>query len=124
MSIEGLVVNEALAHIEQFGFVKNMDPFALHILETSQNPSVVAMRHWMRREALKTFYRAQARQLKMNQEIADEPYNKRAGLRRSAVIDPYFTDKAVQQGHAWGDKDFVGRVKRDNPRCFPKREAR
>ena len=124
MSIEGLVVDVVMPHIDEFHHVKNMDPKPLHILTTSENPTVVAMRQWMRTEALKTLYRAQARQEKMDEEFANEPYSKRSDIRRSAVIDPYFMTKAIQQGHAWGDKDFVGRVRRDNPKVFPKREAR
>ena len=124
MSIEGLVVSEAMRHIEEFGCVRNMDAMSQHILKTSENHCVVAMRQWMRREALKTFYRAQARQVKMNEEFTQESYSKRADIRRGAVIDDYFVTKAIQYGHSWGDKNFVGRVRRGNPRVFPKREAR
>lgn len=124
MSIEGLVVTEAMRHIEDFGCVKNMESFALHILKTSENPSVIAMRRWMRRTAYQQAKEAEREQKVMNDQFAQEPYNKRVELRRRAVVHPYFATKAVQQGHSWGDKDFLGYIQKENPKVFPKREAR
>ena len=123
MSIEGLVVTEAMAHIEQFGFVKGMDPMALHILKTSSNPTVRAMRRWMRETALKQALEAEREQKKMNGELRDERYSKKSSLRRSAVIHPYYVGKASKQGHYFADKDFKGYVRRENPKVFPQREA-
>jgi hypothetical protein len=122
--IDVLIVNEALRHIQTFGFVKNMDPMALHILKTSEKPIVAAFRHWMRRTAVQQAKEAEREQKKMNDEFAQEEYSRKSPIRRCAVVHPYYASKAVQQGDSWNDKKFLGRLKRDNPKCFPEREAR
>ena len=124
MTIEGLVVNEAMRHIEAFGCVKNMDSLALHILKTSERPSVVAMRGWMRRAAVETALAAEREQKVMNDESAQEWYSRKSSIRTRGVVHPYYATKAVKQGHAWSDKDFVNHIERENPKVFPKREAR
>lgn len=122
MTIEALVVNEAARHIRDFGFVKHMEPLALHILKTSENPLVANFRTWMRRTAVKQALEAEREQKRMNDEFAHTDY-RRGNIRRAAVIHPYYASKAVQQGDSWNDKKFVGRVKRDNPKCFPQRDC-
>lgn len=122
MSIEKLVVAEALRHIRDFGFVKNMEPMALHILKTSEKPLVASFRDWMRRTALKQAREAESEQKRMNDEFSHTSY-KSGNIRRTAVIHPYYASKAVQNGDSWNDGKFVGRVRRDNPRCFPRRET-
>ena len=121
-SIDALVVREAMRHIEDYGFVKNMDPMALHILKTSQNQLVSTFRDWMRVTALRQHREAQREQKRMNDEFAHTSYSPKSSLRRTAVIHPYYAGKAVQNGDSWNDKKFVGRIKRDNPNCFPKRD--
>lgn len=122
MSIEGLVVQEASRHITEYGCVANMEPMALHILKTSQKPLVRKMRGWMRRTALRQALEAEKEQKRMNDELRQDPYRKGASLRRAAVLHPYYATKAVKQGHAWGDRDFVGYVRRENPKVFPERD--
>ena len=124
MSVETLVVQEAVRHIRDYGFVKNMDPMALHILKTSEKPLVSSFRDWMRRTALAQAREAERSQKRMNEEFAHTEYSRRSALRRQAVIHPYYASKAVQQGESWNDKKFIGRVRRDNPKCFPQRDAR
>ena len=124
MTIETLVVQEALKHIKQYGFVKNMDEMALHVLKTSDKPLVSHFRDWMRREALRTQQSAQNAQKRMSDEFAHTDYWRKGSLRRAAVIHPYYASKAVQNGDSWNDKRFVGRVRRDNPKIFPQREGR
>jgi hypothetical protein len=122
MSIEKLVVAEAMRHIRDFGFVKNMEPMALHILKTSEKPLVANFRDWMRRTALKQAREAERTQKRMNDEFSHTSYRP-GNMRRAAVIHPYYAAKAVQNGDSWNDGKFVGRVRRDNPRCFPRRET-
>lgn len=122
LAIDALVVNEAMRHIQDFGCVKNMEPFALHILKTSEKPLVSQFRHWMRRTAIEQAQIAEREQKKMNDEFAHTSYKSGNELRRTAVIHPYFATKAVKNGDSWNDKKFVGRVRRDNPRCFPQRD--
>ena len=124
MTLEALVVNEAARHIAEYGFVKNMDSMALHILKTSQRPIVASFRDWMRRTALQQAQQAEREQKKMNDEFAHTEYARKSQIRRSAVIHPYYASKAVQQGESWNDGKFVQKLKRDNPRCFPVRDAR
>jgi hypothetical protein len=123
MTIEALVVNEAMRHLQDFGFIKNMEPMALHILKTSQKPIVAGFRDWMRRTAIAQAQQAEREQKRMNDEFAHTEYKSRNNFRRSAVIHPYYATKAVKQGASWNDPKFVGRIKRDNPRVFPKRDA-
>jgi hypothetical protein len=123
MSIEGLVVEEAYRHIDQFHHVKNMEPMALHILKTSQKPLVVAFRGWMRRAALRQALRVEREQKRMDEELAADPYARRSSWRRRAVVHPYYVEKATQQGHRFNDQDFVGFVQRENPKVFPKRDC-
>ena len=122
MSIDVLVVNEAMRHLRNFGFVKNMEPMALHILKTSEKPIVAQFRNWMRRTALEQARQAEIEQKRMNDEFAHTSFKSGGTLRRAAVIHPYYATKAVQQGDSWNDKKFVGRVRRDNPKCFPQRD--
>lgn len=121
--IDVLVVNEAMRHIHDFGFVKNLDPMALHILKTSESRLVSGFRNWMRGTALKQAREAERAQKRMNDEFSQTSYKSGNNLRRTAVIHPYYASKAVQNGDSWNDRKFVGRIKRDNPNCFPKREA-
>lgn len=124
MNIETLVVQEAARHIQQFGFVKNMEPLALHILKTSEKPLVARFRSWMRRTALAQAREAEREQKRMNDEFSHTEYARRGSLRRAAVIHPYYAAKAVNNGDSWNDKKFVGEIRRENPKCFPQREAR
>ena len=123
MNVETLVVSEAVRHIRDYGFVKNMDPMALHILKTSERPIVSAFRDWMRRTAIAQALQAEREQKKMNDEFAHTDYARKSPIRRKAVIHPYYASKAVQQGDSWNDPKFVGRVQRENPRCFPQRDC-
>lgn len=124
MSIEGLVVNEAMRHIEDFGCVKNMEPMALHILKTSERPVVAAMRDWMRRAAVKQALKAEREQKKMSDQFANEPVRKGAPMRRCAVIHPWYAEQMMKQHKtSWNDKDFVHSVREANPKIFPTRTA-
>jgi hypothetical protein len=122
MSIERLVVDEAMRHIRDFGFVRNMEPFALHILKTSEKPLVARFRTWMRRTALKQAVEAEREQKRMTDEFAHTEYNRKSPIRRRAVIHPYYVAKAAHQGDSWNDKKFIGRLQRDNPKVFPQRD--
>ena len=123
MNLDTLVVQEAIRHIKDYGFVRNMDPMALHILKTSEKPLVSGFRDWMRRTAVKQATEAEREQKRMNDEFAHTEYARRSPIRRRAVIHPYYAAKAAQQGDSWNDKKFVGRIQRDNPRCFPQRDS-
>lgn len=124
MNIESLVVQEAARHIRDYGFVKNMEPMALHILKTSEKPLVSRFRDWMRRTAIAQALEAEREQKRMNDEFAHTEYSRKSALRRQAVIHPYYAAKATHQGDSWNDRKFIGKVRRENPKCFPQREAR
>jgi len=122
MTIEALVVEEAVRHIADFGCVKNLDPMTLHILKTSEKPLVVEMRKWMRREAVKQALEAEREQKKINDQFANEPVRKGAPMRRCAVIHPWYATQMMKQHNTtWQDKDFVQSVKEANPKLFPSR---
>src|SRR5262245_15529564 len=124
MTIEGLVVEEAMAHLRMHGWVKHMDPMALHILKTSENPSVAAMRHWMRQTALRQAQEAQKQQVKLNAQVAAMPRTKGVSIRLAASLAPYYAEQMQKMHKAnWGDPEFLGSVKEGNPQIFPKRDA-
>ena len=123
MTIEGLVVEEALAHIQVHHCVKHMEPYALHILKTSQNPTVRQMRHWMRYKALEGVLTAQREQCVLNAQLAKEPIDRRASWRRRASVHPYYVGEMAHRHNAnWNDNDFVNSVKEAQPRMFPERQ--
>ena len=123
MNIEGLVLDETVRHLAEYCHIRNMEPMARHILKTSQTPILVEMRKWMRREALRQFHQANREQPIMTKQLSDEPYAKGSNFRRSATIHPYF---ALQMTHrdktTWNDPDYIGYVKREDPKLFPKRD--
>ena len=124
MTIEGLVLEEAVRHIADFSHVKGMDPMALHILKTSEKPILVEMRKWMRRAALNQCMEAHREQRIMNEEFRQTTYAKGNNFRRAAVLHPYFATSMIKRDKtSWNDPDYVGYVKREEPRLFPKRDC-
>ena len=124
ISIADLVVEEAYRHIWEFGCVKDMHPPMLEILKTSNDSKIVAMRNWMRQTALEQHQQAEREQKIMSDELAAEPVNKKASVRRSTVIHPYFIREMEHRHKAsFGDRDFLDSIKEANPKLFPKREG-
>lgn len=122
MTIAELVDSEVMRHLGLFGCVKNMEPFALHMLKTSEHPLLRFRRTWMRAVALRQVLDAEKRQKKINDQFKDEPVRRGATVRRAAVIDPYYAAVMPKQhGTTWNDKDFVGSVREANPQIFPRR---
>ncbi len=124
MSIELLIDGEVMQHLSLRGCCKGMDPYALHMLKTSQHPVLRFRRAWMRSEALKQCLEAEREQKEMNKVIAKSPVSPKASVRRAALLHPYYAEK-MRQTHntTWNDRDFVASVKRDSPALFPKRET-
>ena len=124
MNVAEIIDAEVMSHLGLYGCIKNLDPYAQHLLKTSNHPLMVARRTWMRREALRQCLEAHAEQKEMTKELASDVWNKKASIRKSAVIHPYFIeDLRRKQGGSFKDKDFVGYVKREEPHLFPKRDA-
>jgi hypothetical protein len=122
MSIPEIVDLEVMSHIAQFGCIRNMDPFAQHMLKTSEHPLLRFRRTWMRQVAIQQCKEAHKRQSKINDQFKDEPVRRGASVRRAAVIDPYFmADMAKRHNASWNDKEFIGSVKEGNPAIFPRR---
>ena len=53
MTIAEIVDEQVMKHLGLFGCVKNMEPFALHMLKTSEHPLLQFRRTWMRQVALR-----------------------------------------------------------------------
>jgi hypothetical protein len=124
MSIEGLIDQTVMEHLSMFGCVKNMDPFAVHMLKTSEHPLMRFRRDWMRREALKQCLEATQHQTKLNTDLASHPHPKGMNGRLNASISPWFVgDMAKRHNASWNDPDFQGYVKREEPSIFPKRDG-
>lgn len=123
MSIPEIIDQEVMSHIGTFGSVKNMDPFALHILKKSQDPLMRFRRWWMRKVAVQQALDAEKRQKYISDQFKDQPKDRAKTMRRAAVIDPYYmAEMPRRHGTSWGDKDFIGSVREANPAIFPKRE--
>ncbi len=76
----------------------------------------------MRKEAINQCLEAEREQKIMNDQLAAEPAVRRGALRRAAVLSPYYAAKEPRKhGASLNDKDFLGSMKRDNPKIFPKR---
>ena len=124
MNVAAIIDNEVMTHLGLYGCVKNLDPYALHLLKTSEHPLMVARRNWMRREALRQCLEAQSEQKEMSKQLAGDVWNKKASLRKSGVIHPYYAeDLRRKHNGSFRDKDFLGFVKKNEPDMFPKREA-
>jgi|SRR6266851_1368458 len=121
MTITQLVDDEVMRHIGLFGTIKGADPFVQHMLKKSQDPVLRFRRWWMRDTAVKQCLAAEKRQVKINDQFKDEPFNPRASVRRQAVIDPYYmADMARRHNTSW-NKDFINSVKESQPAMFPRR---
>jgi hypothetical protein len=122
VSIEALVDLEAMTHLANHGCIKGMDPYAQHLLKTSNHPLMRFRRDWIRREALRQCLEAEREQKEMNKQLAASPVRRGAPIRRAAVLHPYFAAQ-MPKAHktTWNDPGFIASVKRDSPGCFPKR---
>lgn len=124
MTVAEIIDEQVVQHLAMFGRIKGMDPYAIHVLKTSNHPLMVFRRTWMRQQALRQVLDAEKRQTEMNKALAKEPVHRKASIRRQAVVDPFF-DEEMRSRHkaTWNDKDFIGFVKKHEPGMFPKREV-
>jgi hypothetical protein len=124
MSIEGLIDQTVMEHLSMYGCVKNMDPFAIHVLKTSQHPLMRFRRDWMRREALKQCIEATKEQQLANKQLAAIPHPKGMNARQDASVRPWLVQDMARRHKAdWHDPDFLRYVKREEPNIFPKRDG-
>ncbi len=123
MTVAELIDEAVMENLALYGCVKNLDPYALHLLKTSQHPILRGRRVWMRKQALKQCLDAEKQQAKLNSELAKIPHDKRMNMRQSASVAPYYAETMRRQHNAeWNDRDFIGFVKREEPAMFPRRE--
>jgi hypothetical protein len=123
MTIEGLIDLQVMENLSLYGNISRMDSYAVHLLKTSEHPLLRFRRGWMRRTALKQHLDAERRQKKINEQFKSEPYDKKASIRKAAVIDPHLASEMRHYNNAsWNDKAFIGDVRREAPAIFPKRD--
>lgn len=122
MSVVELVDLEVMTHLSQFGCIKGMDPYALHMLKTSEEPLMRFRRDWMRREALRQHLDAEKRQEKMNNVFKGISYDKKSNMRQEASIDHHLAAEMRHYGNA-ELKELKPSIKAEAPAIFPKREA-
>jgi hypothetical protein len=123
MTIEALIDHEVMRHLSLYGTIKRMDPFAQHILKTSQKPIMRFRRDWMRREALRQCLEATRDQSTLNESVAKTSPRKGSSARLNASVHPYFAGSMRERDKAdWNDKDYLKFVKREEPSIFPRRE--
>jgi hypothetical protein len=121
VSIAGLVDQEAMAHLAKYGFVKNMDPYALHLLKHSNHPLLRFRRAWIRAEALRQCQEAHRQQPAMNQHLAGRSLDRRSTLRCEAIIHPWFKAEMERRHNTTWDRDFRASVREAHPGLFPRR---
>jgi hypothetical protein len=123
MNIPALIDDTVMQHLALYGCCKNLDPYALHMLKTSEHPILRFRRDWMRREALKQHLEAERNQKKLNDGFKRVPLNRGSSMRQSAVIDQHLNAEMLHySGAQWQDKGFMRDVKAEAPAIFPKRE--
>lgn len=124
MNIAALIDDEVMRHLSMFGCIKNADPLVQHILKTSEEPILRFRRDWMRREALKQHLDAERRQKMLNDKVKNEPFKRKANMRKTAEIDIHLAAEMLHYNHTdWQDKKFVGNVRAEAPAIFPKRDS-
>lgn len=122
MTVAELIDEEVMQRIALRGCISGIDPYALHLLKTSDHPILRFRRDWMRREALRQCLEATKQQKKNNATLANQPVPRGTSMRQFAEVDPYFVEDMRRRHKAsWNDKDFLGYVKREEPEMFPKR---
>ncbi len=122
MSVTELVDQEVMTHLSLYGCCKNMDPFALHMLKTSQHPILRFRRDWMRRTALQQHLEAERRQTKMNAEFKAVPKQK-GSIQQAAVLDNVLADEMRHyNGAPITEKAHMRAIRAEAPAIFPKRE--
>jgi hypothetical protein len=121
MSIVEIVDLEIMTRLSQFGTIKGIDNFALHMLKTSDEPLMRFRRDWMRREALKQHLEAEKRQNKMNSVFKGTSFDRKANMRQEAVIDHHLAAEMRHYNNA-ELKELKPAIKSEAPAIFPKRE--
>jgi hypothetical protein len=111
-SVATLVDTEAMRHISLFGCVKNMEPFALHMLKNSPHPVLRFRRNWMRQVALKQHLEAERNQKKIIQKRQDRTSTKYAG-----EIDSHLFDEMRHYNKA-PFAEYRKQVKQEAPKFF------
>lgn len=124
MSLTELVDQEVMTHLSLYGCCKNMDPFALHMLKTSQHPILRFRRDWMRRTALKQHLDAEKRQEKINGTFKGVPLSTGCKtMRQEAIIDNVLADEMRHyNGAPITEKAHLRAIRAEAPAIFPKRE--
>lgn len=117
-----LIDYEVMTHLAQFGSIKRMDPYAQHLLKTSEHPVMRFRRSWMRREALRQHLEAEHRQKKINDQFKDQQSPKGMSMRRAAVVDHHLSAEMLHYNKSatWNDKNFLGTVRQEAPAIFAK----
>lgn len=110
-----------MTHLALHGCVRNMDPYAQHVLKTSDHPLMVFRRTWMRQTALRQHLDAEARQEKINDEFKRDPVRRGASVRRRAVIDHHLAAE-MEHYNKLPLKQQLSDIKAEAPAIFPRRE--
>ena len=110
-----------MTHLALHGCVRNMDPYAQHLLKTSQHPIFKFRRQWMRATALRQHIEAEQRQKKMTDEFKSEPVARGCSVRRRAVIDPHLFAEMEHYNKA-RVTDTLSDIQAEAPALFPVRE--
>ncbi len=121
MSVAELIDLEAMSHIANFGCVKGMDKFALHMLKTSEHPILRFRREWMRRIALNQHLEAEKNQKKINSHLKSIPRSNVKNMRHEGVIDNHLAAEMRHYNNA-EIKEMASDIRAEAPDILPNRD--
>jgi hypothetical protein len=122
MTVAELVDEEVMTHLALHGCVRGMDPYAQHLLKTSDHPIFKFRRAWMRSTALQQHLEAEARQAKITNEFKQEPVRRGAAVRRRTVLDPHLMAE-MEHYNGMPITEQLSEIKAEAPALFPRREV-
>jgi hypothetical protein len=121
MTVAELIDEQVVTHLSLYGCIRNMDPYAQHVLKTSDHPIMVFRRTWMRQTALRQHMEAESRQKKITEEFKKEPVRRGASVRRRAVLDSHLAAEIEHYNKA-PITDQLSDIAAEAPALFPIRD--
>lgn len=116
-NVARLIDEEAMRHIALFGCVKGMDPFALHMLKKSQDPTLRFRRYWMRQTAIRQHIEAERNQKRIIEKRKHQGLQKLDTMRNDAEIDSQWFNE-MRHYNKEPISQYQNKVRQELPRVF------
>jgi hypothetical protein len=121
MTVAEIIDEQVMMNIAVHGCVRHMDPYAQHLLKTSNHPILRFRREWMRAVALRQHLDAEARQKKITEEFKEDPVRRGASVRRRTVLDHHLVSE-MEHYNKKPIKEQLSDIKAEAPALFPRRD--